>query len=258
MVEENLFITNRFGERLEALIRQPDKSGKFPAVLFVSGLGADLHEDGNSFDEISKLLVKNGFLTLQFSFAGCGKSEGNYAEMTFERQARQIEDVLTILLQQIAVDTQRVGLIAQSCGAPSALSVDLSGIKSVLFISGAFNTYDNLKRKFIEKKAFNPSEISYYPRSSGKIDPIGSNFWKTFESYDEIKQAKILSVPVFLATGDSDSYVYPDDAKRIFEAVPHKNKRLKIYPSGDHGLEKPPQARAEFLRDAVEWFKSTL
>ncbi len=258
MVEEKLFIANRFGEKLETLIRRPNKSGKFPAILFASGLGADLHEDGNSFDEISRLLVQKGFLTLQFSFAGCGKSEGNYAEMTFERQARQIEDVLTFLIKQNAVDVQRIGLIAQSCGAPSALLTELSGIKSLLFISGAFNTYANLKRKFIEKNAYNSNGISYYRRSNGKVDPIGSDFWKVLASYNEIKQAKKLTMPVFLATGDRDSYVYPEDAKCIYEAIPHKNKRLKVYPGGDHGLTKPVQVRAKFLHEVVEWFDKTL
>jgi len=61
MTDKSFFITNRFGEKLEALIRQPNKKGKNPAVLFVSGLGMDLHEWNNSFDEISKLFVNKGF-----------------------------------------------------------------------------------------------------------------------------------------------------------------------------------------------------
>ncbi|MEK7165324.1 MAG: alpha/beta hydrolase [Patescibacteria group bacterium] len=258
MKRRNIFITNRFGEELEALTRRPEKKGKFPAVLFVSGLGADLHEDGNSFDEISRLIVKNGYTTVQFSFAGTGKSQGNYAEMTFVRLARQIEDVLSWLMKHKNIDIKKIGIIAQSCGAPSTLLTDLTNIKSVLFLSGAFNTYANLKRKFIEKKAYNPGGISYYPRTSGKSDPIGSNFWKVLETYDEIKQANELLMPVFLATGDQDSYVYPDNTKRIYEAIPHEKKRLKIYKDGDHGLEKPPHVHAEFLRDVVEWCKSTL
>ncbi|MBI3576976.1 hypothetical protein HY086_02990 [Candidatus Gottesmanbacteria bacterium] len=66
-MEESLWITNRFGEKMEALLRKPDGKGPFPAVVFVSGFGMDLHEYKNSNDEISKLLVDAGFLTVQFN-----------------------------------------------------------------------------------------------------------------------------------------------------------------------------------------------
>ena len=75
MTEESLWITNRFGEKLEAILRKPDGNGPFPAVVFVSGFGMNLHEYINSNDEISKRLVQKGILTIQFSFSGCGKSD---------------------------------------------------------------------------------------------------------------------------------------------------------------------------------------
>lgn len=258
MTDKSFFITNRFGEKLEALIRQPNKKRKNPAVLFVSGLGMDLHEWNNSFDEISKLFVNKGFLTLQFSFAGCGNSEGSYVEMTFDRQAQQIADVLSWLKKRDEIDTKRIGIMAQSCGAPSTLLTDITYIKSIFFISGAFNSFANLKRKFIEKNAYNPDGVSSYPRTSGKSNLIGSSFWQQLKQYDEVKQAGKLMMPVFLATGNKDTYVNPTDAKRIYETIPHKNKQLKIYPGGDHGLEKPPIARAQLLRDVDEWFTKTL
>ncbi len=42
MTEESLWITNRFGEKLEALIRKPAGGGPFSAVVFVSGISMDL------------------------------------------------------------------------------------------------------------------------------------------------------------------------------------------------------------------------
>ena len=72
MKEESVWITNRFGEKLEALLRKPEGEGPFPAVVFVSGFGMDLHEYINSNDEISKRLVAQGILKIQFSISGCG------------------------------------------------------------------------------------------------------------------------------------------------------------------------------------------
>lgn len=93
MISKKIFIKNRFGEKLEALkeyserpvrgwsapaCRQGRSGGKYPAVLMVPGLAMDLHEWAGSFDEIAEKLVKAGFLVLRFSFAGCGKSEGDF------------------------------------------------------------------------------------------------------------------------------------------------------------------------------------
>ena len=100
-------------------MRKSDKKGKFPAILLVPGFGMDLHEYNGSFDEIAKVLVNEGFLTLQFSFAGCGKSEGDFVEMTFRRQAAQVRDMFEYLVKREDVDKKRIGVIAQSCGVPS-------------------------------------------------------------------------------------------------------------------------------------------
>ncbi len=258
MNQQDLWVHNRYGEKLEALLRKLKTSGNFPAVLLISGLGMDLHESNNSFDEISKLLVKSGYSTLQFSFAGCGKSQGKYVEMTFERQARQIEDIIAWMLSQSIIDSNRIGIIAQSCGAPSTLLADVSQVKPLFFISGAFNTYANLKRKFIEKKAYNPTGLSNYPRSNGKTDPIGPNFWNDLEKLDESNLAQKIRSPVFIATGTNDSYVNTQDARNIYNFFPNPLKRIKIYNDGDHGLENPEPVRKELLRDIVNWFQKTL
>ena len=256
--EKSFWITNRFGEKLEALLRKPDKPGQCSSILFLSGLGMDLHEDENSFDEISQLLVTNNFLTLQFSFAGRGKSAGNYEKMTFEHQARQIEDVLYWLQNYDDVDKKHIGIVAQSCGAPSTLLTTISGVKSVFFISGEFNTYANLKRKFIERHTYNPTDISIYPFSNGTKINLNKTFWENLSQYKEMECVKKFNLPVFIAQGTADDYVSPIDAHHAFKLFPNQQKQIKLYPNGDHGLGNPPNVRKELLQNIVQWFTSTV
>lgn len=257
MIEINQFISNRFGEKLDSLLRLPQKSGTFPGVLFVSGLGADLHEDNNSFDEISKKLVEVNFASLQFSFSGLGNSEGDYKDMTFERQAKQIEDVLKWMKNQTYIDSRHIQIIAQSCGAPSTLFADIKEIQSVIFICGAFNTYENLKRMFIKRNAFNPEGVSKYPRSDGSITILNRGFWDTIFSMNENDLIKKQTMPVFLVGGTLDDYVMKEDIEHAYSLYLNYKKKLKIYTDGNHGMDDvPKQTRDEFLNDITIWMKA--
>lgn len=257
MKKEKIVIFNRFGERLDAVLRKPDNLDSAPAVLFVSGLGMDLHEWDDSFDEIALVLSENGFITLQFSFSGCGNSGGNYQDMTVTRQASQIEDVLYYLNHNEQISVNRVGIIAQSFGVPSVLCANLEGISKLLFISGAFNAYENLKSKFIERRAYNPGGISRYPRSSGGITIIGSEFWPALKAFKEKDVLNKLNIPTYIIHGSLDDKISVPDTKLAFQLIPTNNKKFKLYPKGDHGIvEVSSSDRRDFLKEILNWFKN--
>ncbi|MCL4360288.1 hypothetical protein M1555_03495 [Patescibacteria group bacterium] len=106
----------------------------------------DFHEYKNSFDEISERLVRNGYVTLQFSFSGRGNSEGAYKEMTIERQARQVLDMVQWLKEREDVVKGRIGIFAQSFGAATAMLANPPGITSLLCNCGAYYPYKSIKR----------------------------------------------------------------------------------------------------------------
>jgi len=267
MTEENAWITNRFGGKLEALIRTPLRQaqgkpiGKFPAVIFVSGFGMDLHEYKNSNDEISKLLVEQGFLTLQFSFAGRGKSEGVYREMTLERQGVQVNDVIDWLIKHQNADINRIGIFAQSFGVPSTLSADLTNVKSICFNAGTYYPGKSLRQVFIEErdvKVDDDQDISL-PRSDGSFTVVGKQFFPNIDAFDVTEHLSKLPQSVFLIHGDQDTKVSTEEVNNAFQLIKRRNKKLKIFAGGDHSImDVPRPTREEFLRDVVNWFKRTL
>lgn len=261
MTEESIWITNRFDEKLEALIRKPTGNGSFSTVLFVSGFGMDLHEYKNSNDEISKLLIENGFVTLQFSFAGRGKSEGDYTKMTLERQAKQVEDMIEWLVNQPNVDTNRIGIFAQSFGVPSTLSADLSHIKTVCFNGGTYYPGKSLRQVFIEErdvKVEDDKEIKL-PRSDGSFTVVGKQFFPNIDAFNVKQYLPKLPESVFLIHGDQDTKVTTEEVKKAFKMISSKNKKIKIFTDSDHSIMDIPRfMREEFLSEVVKWFKETL
>lgn len=255
------WITDRFGEKLEALQRKPEGKGPFPAVIFVSGFGMDLHEYINSNDEISKRLVQKGFLTLQFSFSGCGKSKGDYREMTLERQAQQIEDMIRWLVRQEHVDVNHIGIHATSMGVSSTLLSDYSSCTSLCLVSGVYQVKRSIHQVYAQERGvkINYAGMTELPRGSGAKTPVGPGFWKSIAIFDAVREGRRIKIPVFLIHGDQDTKVSTEEVQEVFSAIPSKSKKLKIFAGGDHGITDVTRTmREEFLNDVTEWFKQTL
>lgn len=259
MAEKSVWIINRFGEKLEAVIRIPMGEEQFPAVLFVSGFGANLHEQNNSFDEISNILVNHGFVTMQFSFAGRGKSEGNYDDMTQKRQAQQINDVLAWFRSQKFVDPSRIGIIALSFGVASTLAADVSSVKSLLLLSGVYFPLERMQEMFVSKGEYHSEDVSWRKQSDGSISRVGTEFWNVLKTFDTKKACSFIQAPVYLVHGDQDSKITVGEVEKAFTCFSSKKKEMKIYPGGDHGIIDVPRVmREEFLSDVIAWFGKTL
>lgn len=258
MKTQKTFLKNRFGERLEAEIKCDGKKKKYPAILFISGFGQDLHEYANSFDEIAKELVKEGFLTIQFSFAGCGQSEGNYQKTTLQRQASQIKDIFEFIRKNPKVETERVGILAQSFGVPSLIVALPLEAQSLIFVSGVVNAYRSIKEIFVKRKSFNPRGVSALPRSNGALTSVGPEFWQDLKKHKDLSSlVETYRGPILILHGSADNYVSANQVKKFYQAISVK-KTLKIYKKGDHGIEFPKEKRQEFLQDIVNWFEKTL
>ncbi len=269
MTEGSVWIPTRDGKKLEGLLHRPSGPGPFPAAIFVHGLGMTMHEWNGSLDEIAGRLNDSGILTLQFQFdifkpdpserLGVG---GSVRELPLDERAQQFEDALKWLLARPDVDTKRIGILAQSYGVPTVLS--LAGlnpaVKSYVFVSGTYFPEKSIRRVYEERGVtVNFHGDTRLPRSSGEETTVGREFWPSLASFDPIKEVKKLTQPVLMIHGDQDTKVSTAEAKHVFTATSSKKKQLKIFKGGDHGITDVPRPmREEFLTDVVKWFKTTL
>lgn len=259
MNEEIVWIPIEDGNKLEGLVKKPDGEGPFPTVVFVSGLGMNMHEYNNSFDEIAKLLVAQGIMTVQFTFPIFDK-EGRCREIPITKRGKITQEVLAWARNAPGVDGERIGLLAQSYGGATALGMNLIGIKTLVLVSGAYFPKQSIAQVYIEKGVkINYSGDTSLPRSSGENTTVGKEFWEDVESTDDERNAKQIHVPVFMVHGDQDTKIPVKNAEKVFHALVSKVKRLKIFKGGDHGIINVPRSlREEFLADVVSWFQKTI
>ena len=119
--EENLSYYNRDRSiRFGATLTLPEGKGPFPAVVLISGSGA---QDRNSnllghplFLVLADHLTRNGFAVLRFDERGVGETSGVFSGATSEDFAGDVEAAVDYLLTRHEVDRSRLGLIGHSEG----------------------------------------------------------------------------------------------------------------------------------------------
>ena len=259
MIKQSVQIPVRDKITLDGLIRMPEGKGPFPSVIFVSGLGMTMHEWNGSFDEIAQKLVDIGIMTVQFTLP-VFDAKGRCRELALGKRGEIVEDVLFWVRQRGDVQKERIGVLAQSYGAVTVLGINTKGIHTLLFVSGGYFPLKSIARVYTEKGVtINYNGDTSLPRSSGEKTTVGKEFWKDIKTFDDIGYAKRLHLPVFMIHGDHDSKIPISDAQKVFDAVPSKHKKLKIFKGGDHGITDVPRAmREELLALVTDWFFQTL
>lgn len=243
---------------MNMLVRKPPGNGPFPTVVFVHGLGMSLHEWNNSFDEIAERLNGVGILTVQFQFSIF--TNGKTVELSLTKRAEIFSGVLAQVKKRNDVDSSRIGIFAQSYGAPTALCADLSFVNTFVSVGGTFFVKESIARVYTELGVqINYQGNTTIPPSSGENTTVTKEFWRDAQSFNPFQEIQQLSMPVLLLHGDQDTKVATEEVRRIYQAIPARQKKLKIFRGGDHGIIDVSRAmREEFLSVVVQWFHQTL
>lgn len=248
----------RDGDIIKGLMSIPAGAPPFPTVIFVSGLGMTMHEWNNSFDEIAKHLVDAGMLTVQFQFP-IFDAGGRCRELPLGKRAIIVEDVIERVKKRSGVDQKKIGILAQSYGVPTVMSANFSGVASLLFVSGTYLVNKSIICVYEERGVnINFEGDTSLPRSGGENTTVGKEFWQDAAAFDAAERARNIRLPTFLIHGDKDSKITTEDVQMVFAAIANKEKKLKIFKDGDHGITDVPRPmREEFLQDILNWFKGS-
>lgn len=135
--EDVVFKTQTDTIEIGATITSPAKSGRFPALVLVSGTGMQDRDGtmaGNKlFAQIADYLTARGYVVLRMDDRGVGKTTGNYMDATTADFANDALEAFRYLKKHKKVDPKRVGLLGHSEGG-AAISIAASRSKDVAFL----------------------------------------------------------------------------------------------------------------------------
>jgi alpha-beta hydrolase superfamily lysophospholipase len=170
-----------------------------------------------------------GIAFFRFDHRGCGKSEGDFNEVT-SLKARCKDLICAIKTISARNDTgHRIGLFGSSMGGAVCISVASShNIDAIVTFAAPLNSSSinkALKRSDYEK--------NFQFDISGKLSGVHN---------------------ILMFHGDADTVVPHAHAKKIYDKASNP-KKLIIQKSGDHRMSnKGHQER--FIRESVNWFKN--
>jgi hypothetical protein len=140
--EDVTFKNEKFNIELAGTLTLPDGKGPFPAVVMITGSGAQNRNEEllghKPFLVIADHLTRNGIAVLRYDDRGIGKSQGNYISATSAAMATDAEAAYNFLKNDPRINQSSIGLAGHSEGGLIAPIVASSnpGIGFIISLAG--------------------------------------------------------------------------------------------------------------------------
>lgn len=144
--EEVMFRNKKDKIDFSGTFTRPKGSGKFPAVVLISGSGPQDRDETISghkpFYVLSDYLTKQGFAVLRYDDRGFGKSAGNFSTSSLYGFADDARAAFAYLKLRSDVDGSKIGLIGHSEGGyiASMIAADNPDVAFIVLLAGPGTT----------------------------------------------------------------------------------------------------------------------
>lgn len=251
MKETKVSIFNENNEKLVGIKTIPlIEEEKYPTVILVHGFGVTKEESG-MFDNLAKNLSKEGILVFRFDFSGCGESGGDYSETSLSKLKSDLSKILEFVKSQSEVDISRIGILGQSFGTSTTITLEPK-VKCMILMGSISNPKKHFIKSF--RQGYNPEGISTKIKSSGKIIKMKSQFWEYFDNHKLLDSIKNIHCPILFIHGGKDNNVSLSQMEAYFKNANEPKEKI-IIDGADHGLRPH---RDKMYRIVIDWFKKYL
>ncbi len=140
--EEVVYENKEAAVRLAGTLTIPRQEGPFPAVLLISGSGAQDRDETllghRPFLVLADYLTRHGIAVLRVDDRGVGKSGGNFALATSEDFASDVLAGVEYLKSRKEIDPEQIGLIGHSEGGIIApmVAVQSQDVAFIILMAG--------------------------------------------------------------------------------------------------------------------------
>lgn len=189
--EEVVFNNVEARVTLAGTLTLPNKNGKFPVVILISGSGPQDRDESfmghKPFFVLADYLTKQGIGVLRFDDRGIGKSTGDFENATTEDFSKDVLSAITYLKTRNDVNIKNIGLIGHSEGGIIAPLVANNSKDVAFMVLLASTGISGTELSVIQSKTLRQfpvkDEVAYEKNTRKAIAIITSN-----KSESEIKQ----------------------------------------------------------------------
>ena len=238
------------GLKINGLLVQPKKKGKYPCVIYNRGGNRELGSLKTAHGAITLgQIAKEGYVVIASQYRGNGGSEGQE-----EFGGQDVNDVviLTEVLKEIvSADSENIGMYGWSRGGMMTYIAltKTENIKAAVVGGAVSDSYEMIRdRPGMETKVFDELIPNYKENKEKELNKRSAITW-----VDKFPK----NVPILMLHGNSDWRVKPEQSLTLaleFEKnrVPY---RLIMFEGGDHGIS---EHRKEVNEQVIAWFDKYL
>jgi hypothetical protein len=222
---------------LEGTLMQAKSPGPRPMVVMLHGFGGHRDETGDLFAKLAKRLAKEGVSSLRIDFPGCGKSEGEFGDVTASLYRRAAIGSLRFARSAPGVEPSLLGLVGYSFGgaiATACLGSDSPRTRALVLWAPVGNPKEDMVESIGADRAAEAERAgaANVPWGKGQIR-LKRAFFHSLAELDPPKAIAPYQGSVFIAAGSGDrlaKHVAPlHDA-----AAQAKRREQRIIDGADH------------------------
>ncbi|MCK4525093.1 MAG: alpha/beta fold hydrolase [Candidatus Andersenbacteria bacterium] len=227
-MQKNIFIKNKKGLKLAAIIEKPTGNSICPFILFLHGFKG--YKEEETYARLASVLSDNNIGSIRFDASGFGESEGNLEnDYRFSNYVADVESVYKYLLNLPYVDKDQIGVFGHSMGGMQAIvfSANYPELKAVCIISAPneMKAVAELGDKLEQwkKEGYLNLKSSKY----GKFK-IPYSFFEDTKKWRMTDFIKKVNCPLLFILGLADTTVPPEQTRQIFSLAKQPKKLLEI------------------------------
>jgi uncharacterized protein len=193
------------------------------------------HKSSNNdlYGDLEHFLEQDKFDTLRFDFRGCGESDGQSENFTFQT-ARQ--DLQAILLWARKAGYKSCVFMAEGFGNCIAMMEQHEDLRAFIMLWPMLDPKGSWLKSYMEKVPDESSEEGFVVVGE---DRVGKLFLRQLHECDMAKYIAKIDVPVLIQHGSRDENT-PIEQLNILRSHIQSSRRVDItsYESGGHGLRQ--------------------
>lgn len=225
------------GNKLFGLLEGTQSLKNDTIAILMHGFRGDLgYTDAKILFRVSNALNKLGIPTIRFDFGGCGRSEGNFSEMTVFSEIQDGINIINFVKNRIRA--KKIYLIGHSQGGVVASMLAAyfhDVIDKVVLMAPAATLKDDALKGECQGSHYDPMKIPDSVEVGGYT--VGGGYFRTAQLLPIYETAQHYDGKVLLIHGLDDQVVSPEASRKYNVILP--NSELHLLEGVDHAFSAP-------------------
>jgi uncharacterized protein len=238
------------------MLHLPPGSGPHPAVVLLHGFTGNASESHFMFTRLARQLAADGLAALRFDCRGSGWSDGEFVEVTVEREVADARAALDYLARQPEIDHARLGLLGFSLGGCVAALVAGRDPRVQALVLWAAVADPQAMRGRLLSEAIAPLDDPTQPIDVGGL-LVGPALLRSLEQAHPTVELANYRGPGLVVHGTADARVPVGEASAYTNALRPGYRQLLAVDGADHTFARVDHQR-QIIGLSAAWLAAML